>query len=141
MKYILFGALIFFVACSKEQSNSNGINITKKVDANIKNYEKVQEKGFTKKIVIDNLELIFKNNKLIYPNERVILFFENNSRYSKAQELALKRLKTKYIKVDSQLLKDYFNITIFPTIIILDKNKVIRYENFVPYEILKAEGF
>ena len=143
MKYIFVGILIFFVACSKEQSNKNETNITQKTDINIKNYEKkvTQEKNSTKKIRLNNFELIFQDNKLIYPNKKVILFFENNNTYSKAQELVLERLKTKYIKIDSNFLQNYFNITIFPTIIVLDKNKTIRYENFIPYEILKAEGF
>ena len=131
------------MACSKEQSNENEVNITKKNNINIKNFEKrvIQEKNFTKKIILDDLELIFYNNKLICPNKRVVLFFEDNSTYSKAQELVLKRLKVKYVKVNSNFLQNYFNITIFPTIIVLDKNKTIKYENFVPYEILKAEGF
>ena len=133
MKYIFVGILIFFVACSKEQSNNNEDNITKKNNINIKNKEK--------KLVLDSFELAFQNNKLVYPNKRVILFFEDNSTYSKAQEIVLKKLKTKYIKVSSALLKDYFNVTTFPTIVVLDKNKTLRYENFVPYEILKAEGF
>ena len=145
MRYILIGILVFFVACSKEQSNKNDPNITQKTNINIKNYEKkiAQEKHFTKKIILNNFELIFKNNsKLIYPNKKVVLFFKNNNTYSKSQELVLKRLKTKYIKIiNSKFLLDYFNITILPTIIVLDKNKIIRYENFVPYEILKAEGF
>ena len=41
----------------------------------------------------------------------------------------------------SEYLKNYFHINTYPTIIILDKNKTIRYENFVPYEILKEERF
>ena len=131
------------MACSKEQSNENEVNITKKTNINIKNFEKrvIQEKNSTKKVVLNNLDLIFEDNELIYPNEKVVLFFDNNTTYSKAQELVLKRLKVKYIKVSSKFLQDYFNITFFPTIIVLDKNKTIRYENFVPYEILKAEGF
>ena len=143
MKYIFVGILIFFVACSKEQSNKNETNITQKTDINIKNYEKkvTQEKNSTKKIRLNNFELTFQDNKLIYPNKKVILLFENNSTYSKSQEFVLKRLKTKYIKTNSKFLQNYFNITIFPTIIVLDKNKTIRYENFIPYEILKAEGF
>jgi len=143
LRYILVGILIFFVACSKEQSNENEVNITKKTNINIKNFEKrvIQEKNSTKKVVLNNLDLIFEDNELIYPNEKVVLFFDNNTTYSKAQELVLKRLKVKYIKVSSKFLKDYFNVTFFPTIIVLDKNKTIRYENFVPYEILKAEGF
>ena len=138
----MVGILVFFAACSKE-SNKNEVNITKKTNINIKNYQKkvIQEKNSTKKITLDTIELTFQDSNLIYPNKRVVLFFGNKNRYSKAQEVVLKRLKTKYIKVDSKLLQDYFNITIFPTIIVLDKNKTLRYENFAPYEILKAEGF
>jgi len=143
LRYILVGILVFFVSCSKEQSQKNETNITKKTNTNIKNYEKkfVQEKNAIKKIKLNNFELIFKDNKLIYPNKRVVLFFENNTTYSHAQKLVLKRLKIKYIKANSKFLQNYFNITIFPTIIVLDKNKTVKYENFVPYEILKAEGF
>jgi len=133
LRYILVVILVFFVACSKEQSNNNEDNITKKNNINIKNKEK--------KLALDSFELAFQDNKLVYPNKRVILFFEDNSTYSKAQEIVLKKLKTKYIKVSSELLKNYFNVTTFPTIVVLDKNKTLRYENFVPYEILKAEGF
>ena len=132
------------MACSKEQSNKNEINITKKTNTNIKNFEKrrIQEKNSTTIVVLKNgFKLTFQNNKLIYPDKRVILFFENDNTYSKAQEFVLKRLKTEYIKVDSNFLQKYFNITVFPTIVILDKNKTIKYENFIPYEILKAEGF
>ena len=151
MRYILVGILVFFVSCSKEQSQKNETNITKKTNTNIKNYEKkfvqeknstvVQEKNAIKKIKLNNFELIFKDNKLIYPNKRIVLLFENNNTYSYAQKLVLKRLKIKYIKANSKFLQNYFNITIFPTIIVLDKNKTVKYENFVPYEILKAEGF
>ena len=142
MRYFLAVILVFFVACSKE-SNKNEVNITQKPNISIKNYEKrvIQEKNSTKKIVLSDVELIFKDNKLVCPNKRVVLFFENNTTYSKAQEVVLKKLKTKYIKVSSKFLQDYFNITLFPTLVVLDKNKTIKYENFVPYEILKAEGF
>ena len=139
MRYVLVVILVFFVACSKEPGK-NEANITKKTNINIKN-KITQEKNRTKKIVLNDFELTFQNNRLIYPNKRVVLFFENNSTYSKAQKLVLKRLKTKYIKVNSKFLQDYFDVEIFPTIIVLDKNKTIRYENFVPYEILRAEGF
>lgn len=150
MRYILVGILVFFVSCSKEQSQKNETNITKKANINIKNEKKivqeknstvVQEKNAIKKIKLNNFELIFKDNKLIYPNKRIVLLFENNNTYSYAQKLILKRLKIKYIKANSKFLQNYFNITIFPTIIVLDKNKTVKYENFVPYEILKAEGF
>lgn len=150
LRYILVGILVFFVSCSKEQSQKNETNITKKANINIKNEKKivqeknstvVQEKNAIKKIKLNNFELIFKDNKLIYPNKRIVLLFENNNTYSYAQKLVLKRLKIKYIKANSKFLQNYFNITIFPTIIVLDKNKTVKYENFVPYEILKAEGF
>lgn len=150
LRYILVGILVFFVSCSKEQSQKNETNITKKANINIKNEKKivqeknstvVQEKNAIKKIKLNNFELIFKDNKLIYPNKRIVLLFENNNTYSYAQKLILKRLKIKYIKANSKFLQNYFNITIFPTIIVLDKNKTVKYENFVPYEILKAEGF
>ena len=143
MRYILAGILVFFAGCFKKQSDENDVNITKKTNINIKKCDKKveEEQNFIKTIRFENFELIFKNNKLIYPNKRVVLFFENNRTYSRTQELVLEKLKINYIKVDSKFLHRYFNIVTFPTIIVLEKNKTIRYENFVPYEILKVEGF
>ena len=57
------------------------------------------------------------------------------------QENVLKEMNVTYKKTNNEYLKNYFHINTYPTIIILDKNKTIRYENFVPYEILKEERF
>jgi len=57
------------------------------------------------------------------------------------QENVLKNLNVTYIKTNNQYLKNYFQIQKYPSIIILDKNKTVKFENFVPYEILKAEGY
>jgi hypothetical protein len=78
---------------------------------------------------------------LIYPKEKTVLLFEDNSTKSNMQKIVLDKLKVKYIATDNPYLKNYFKIKTIPTIIVLDKNKTIKYENFVPYEILKAEGF
>jgi hypothetical protein len=92
-------------------------------------------------INLNDTNLTFKKDKLIYPNKRVVILFEDNSSISKAQEMVLDKLNVKYSKTQNQFLKEYFQIKTIPTIIVLDKNKTIKYENFVPYEILKAEGF
>ena len=111
LRYILVVVfLVFFVACSKKQSNKNEDNITKKDNINIKNKEK--------ELILDIFELPFQESKLARPGKRVVLFFEDNTTYSKAQEIVLKKLKIEYIKVSSKLLKDYFNVTTFPTIIV-----------------------
>jgi len=121
--------IIFFNSCSKkENSEEKKPKITK------------EKKEKIKTIQIKDLKLSFKNNTLNYPPKKVILLFEDNNTLSKAQELVLNKLNLKYYKTDSKFLENYFKIEYYPTIIILDKNKTIKYENFTPYEILKAEG-
>jgi len=92
-------------------------------------------------IKLNNLTITFKDNLLVYPKKRIFLLFDNNSSYSKMQENVLKNLNVTYIKTNNQYLKNYFQIQKYPSIIILDKNKTVKFENFVPYEILKAEGY
>ena len=90
-------------------------------------------------IIIDlnDTNLTFKENNLTYPKKRVVLLFADNSKYSKEQAEILKKMKLKYYKTDNEYLKKYFKIQKYPTIIILDKNKTIRFENLTPYEFLK----
>jgi len=90
-------------------------------------------------IIIDlnDTNLTFKENNLTYPKKRVVLLFADNSRYSEEQAEILKKMKLKYYKTDNEYLKKYFKIQKYPTIIILDKNKTIRFENLTPYEFLK----
>ncbi|GAB6074155.1 hypothetical protein [Nautilia lithotrophica] len=144
MKYILtFILILFFTACSKNtktgenhiKTETNQTIITPKTNKNTKNNSDITI------IKFDNFELKFKKNTLIYPKQKTIILFDNNNTYSKAQELVLKKLNTTYYKTNSTYLENYFNIQTYPTIVVLDKNKTIKYENFTPYEILKAEGF
>jgi len=137
MKIFYFLIILFIIGC---ESNSHNKNTKKKENNQIKTTTITTKNGNTE-IYINDIKLVFKNNKLIYPKKRVILLFGNNQLYSKEEEKVLKKLKLKFYKTNNNFLEKYFNITIYPTIIILDKNKTIKYENFTPYEILKAEGF
>jgi len=138
LKYILpFILIIFFTACSKNEKpkNTNDINKTVISDKN------TTKKSLKQVVILKDLNITIQNGKLVYPDKRVILLFENNNSYSNAQELVLKKLDLKFYTANSEVLKKYFNIEIYPTIVVLDKNKTVKYENFTPYEILKAEGF
>ena len=140
MKYILpFIFIILFTACSKN-SNSEQTHTVNETNKTVTDINKTKKSDVT---VIDfkNFKLEFKKNELIYPKEKTIILFENNNSYSKAQELVLKKLNVKYYKTDSVYLKEYFGIQTYPTIVVLENNKTVKYENFTPYEILKAEGF
>jgi hypothetical protein len=89
---------------------------------------------------IEKKELItIKNHHLIYPKNKTILLFSDNSEESLAQKDVLDKLNLKYHEINSTKLKSFFNIKYYPTIIILDKNKTIKYEKFIPYEMLKME--
>jgi len=135
MRNIIFAIALLFFGCSNhnnKQKNEKQPQSEKK----IKNIEK-KEKNFT--IILKDVNLTFKNDKLIYPQKKVILLFKDNSKYSKYQEKILKKLKIKYISTNNEILKKEFNISVLPTIIVLDKNKTIKFENFTPYEFLKEE--
>ena len=143
MKYILtFILLLFFSACSKNiKTEEKHITTETNQTKQLQKIHKINNNSDITVIKFDNFELKFKKNTLIYPKQKTLILFENNNTYSKTQELVLKKLHTKYYKTDSNYLINYFNIQIYPTIIVLDKNKTVKYENFTPYEILKAEGF
>ena len=142
MKYILtLFLIVFFSGCNKNtkqpetaDSNITVVNIDKQNNHNNKTSDITV-------IKFDGFELKFKKEKLIYPENKTVILFDNNNTFSKAQELVLKKLNVKFYKTDNIYLEKYFNIQYYPTIIVLDKNKTIKYENFTPYEILKAEGF
>jgi len=144
LKYILSFIFIFFTmyitGCSK--NNKTAETVTKN-ETNTTQTQVKKEKTAEDVTVInfEGFQLVFKKNQLVYPQEREILLFDSNNSYSKAQELVLKKLNVKYYKTDSPYLKNYFHIQYYPTIVVLDKNKTVKYENFTPYEILKAEGF
>ena len=141
MKYILplFFILLLNGCNNSKISKPKEQNLTKKT--NVKNNKTPTKLSNIITIKENNFELKFKENKLIYPKERMILLFENNSTYSKMQEVVLNKLNLKYYITNSPFLVKYFKIENYPTIVVLDKNKTVKYENFTPYEILKAEGF
>ena len=122
--------VLLFLGCSKEKQK---INQTSEINQTIKNTKPKNETI----IHLDDMDLVFRDGNLVYPHQRVIILFENDFRESDV----LKMLKVKYYKTDNEFLKNYFNIKIYPTIVVLDKNKTIKYENFTPYAILKEEGF
>jgi hypothetical protein len=127
LRYIFFIVLIFFIGCSNNTKKETNSQIGKK-----------NNEINTRIITLNDYNLTFKNNQLIYPKEKIYILFYNNSKYSKMQEDVLKYLKIKYYKTNNEFLKNYFKITMYPTIVILDKNKTIKFENFTPIEILKG---
>ena len=140
MRYILtLFLVVLFSGCNKK-TDSKTTNRTVAVNINKKNNPKKHITDIIK-IKFNGFELKFKNNKLIYPKEKTIILFDNNNTYSKTQKKVLNKLNVKYYKTNTSFLEKYFNIQYYPTIIVLDKNKTIKYEGFTPYEILKAKGF
>jgi len=142
INYILTFILLFLLTgCNnnnEEKNTKNKINNTTKQQIH-KKY--VKKEGSNKIIIkLNDLNITFANNKLVYPKNRQILLFEDNTTYSKMQEEVLNQLKLRYTITNNKFLENYFKIKVYPTIIILNKNKTIKYENFVPLEILKAEG-
>ena len=127
--------LILFIGCNHHTKKEQ---IIQKNKNNLTNKKPIIKKENIKIISLNDFNLTFKNNKLIYPSKKIYILFYNNSNYSKMQEDALKYLKIKYYKTNNSFLKNYFNIKIYPTIIILDRNKTIKIENFTPIEILKG---
>jgi hypothetical protein len=133
MKYLFLAVALIFFGCSDHNNKQTQEKQPQTTQKQTKNENK------TKIIQLQDLNLTFKNDKLIYPQKRVVLLFKNNSKYSKYQEEVLKKLNVKYYTTDNEYLKNEFNITILPSIVILDKNKSIKFENFTPYEFLKEE--
>jgi len=139
MKYIL-PLIILILGCSSNEKERN--RGQKQPHSQTQEIKTDNNKPDTSIIIkLYDFNVTFKDNLLVYPKERIFLLFDNNSTYCKMQEEVLKTLKVNYKKTNNEYLKNYFHIQTYPTIIILDKNKTIRYENFVPYEILKAEGY
>jgi hypothetical protein len=134
LKYILtFIFIILITGCNKKEERAQNTDINKTSTS-------IQTQN-TYSVTLDGLTLVFKNSKLQPVKNKTVLLFEDNSTYSKAQEAVLNKLNIKYYKTANPHLETYFNIENYPTIIVLDKNSTTRYENFTPYEILKAEGF
>ncbi|MEO1942392.1 MAG: hypothetical protein ABGW77_05810 [Campylobacterales bacterium] len=91
---------------------------------------------------VGEYNLTFKNHKLVqYPPKRLYLFFIDGGKYSELEERFLQELGIPYLLVEDPDLDEEFNISIYPTIVILDRNRTIKYEGFTPYEILKAERY
>ena len=133
MKYFIILSIILFIGCDKKENNQQDIKSKPKIIEPIKKDET--------NIKIKDLTLTFKKNRLIYPNKKVILLFSDGKMYSKEEARILKKLNVKFYETKNRFLNNYFNIKYYPTIVVLDKNKTVKYENFTPYEILKAEGF
>ncbi|WP_456488798.1 hypothetical protein [Caminibacter pacificus] len=142
MKYILpIILLILLTGCNKKESNqknneNNQSKIIRTESIITKNNEKPKENPIVV-IKLKDLNLTFNNGKLVYPNKKTVILFDDGTPYCTEQKDVLKRLKVKYITTDNKYLENYFNIKLYPTIVILDKNKTIKYENFTPYEFLK----
>lgn len=91
---------------------------------------------------LGDYNITFRGEELIkYPRKRLYLLFSDGGRYCRLEEQFLKELKIPYFVIKDADLDREMNITIYPTIVILDKNRTIRYEGFTPYEILQAETY
>jgi len=139
MKYIL-PIILLFIGCFENKKPPQTSNNQTKTP-NIKTINKKPKNPDIEIIMLEDFNLSFKKNSLIYPKKTIFLLFDDNSTKCKMQENVLKRLNIKYKKTNNPYLKNYFSITTYPTIVVLDKNKTVKYENFVPYEILKEERF
>jgi hypothetical protein len=94
------------------------------------------------KIIVKFPNLVFKekDNTIFYEtNTTNILLFTNNNKLSQEQKKEFINNKINFYSIKNDKLKEYFNIDIFPTIIILDKNSTKKYEGFIPNEVLKYE--
>ena len=141
MKYILPILLILFIGCNKKATHTNEHNITK-TSTESNNTKNLKQKNINIITIKENgFNLKFKDNKLIYPDQKMVILFYDKNFYSQEEERILNKLNVKFYKTRNQFLINYFNITYFPTIVVLDKNKTTKFENFTPYEILKTEGF
>jgi hypothetical protein len=141
MRYIL-PFIIFVLGCTNNEKERGKVFHEKTTPkSEIKEHISIKKPDSVIIIKLNDFNVTFKDNLLIYPKKRVFLLFDNNSTYCKMQESVLKEMNVTYKKTNNEYLKNYFHINTYPTIIILDKNKTIRYENFIPYEILKEERF
>jgi hypothetical protein len=138
LRYIFIIAIFFFIiGCNNTKKEVNQTKL-QKTENKIKNNENNTTKNNITIITFSDFNLTFKNNQLIYPKNKIYILFYDDSKYSKMQEEVLNYLQIKYYKTNNKFLKKYFHITIYPTTVILDKNKTIKFENFTPIEILKG---
>ncbi len=138
--FYIFTIIFLFTGC---EHNSNTKNNQTNKNKTIKNIETNISKHKNNTLIIKekDFNLTFVNSKLVYPKNKLILLFDNNSLYSKEEEKILKRLNIKFHKTENKFLANYFKIIYYPSIIILDKNQTVIYQNFMPYEMLKTQGF
>jgi len=134
-KKLLIFLILLFIGCNNHTKKEQNI---KDKNSTLAHKQNLTIKKQNIIINLNGLYLKFKNQKLIYPKNKTYILFDDNSNYSIIQEDVLKYLKIKYYKTNNEFLKNYFKIKIYPTIVILDKNKTIKIENFTPIEILKG---
>jgi len=133
LKYILFTLyFILLIGCNNHSSNNKNREIKDNIP---KSQQKEVIKNFNNKLIFFE-----KNREISYKIEKKqILVFINNSTLSKEQIEELRKNKIDFFKTSNKELENYFDIKIFPTLIIIEKNKTKKYEGFIPSEILKYE--
>ena len=122
MKSLIFILLLFLTGCNNTKTHTN--KTTKEI------------------IIYQNKDLIFrkKDDKIFFDiNKTKILLFSDNTNLSKQQIITLKRAKIKFYDINNSEIKTYFKIIKYPTLIILNKHKIKKYEGFIPIEVLKFE--
>jgi len=132
--------ILLFSGC-EHNSNTKNTQINKNKEIKNTKINISKPKNDTIRIKEKDFNLTFINSKLVYPKNKMILLFENNSLYSQEEEKILKKLNIKFHKTENKFLANYFKIIYYPSIIILDKNQTVIYQNFMPYEMLKTQGF
>lgn len=137
--FFYFSTIVLLFTGCEHNSNKKAPKLNKNVKTTETNISKAKE---NKNIIKEkDFNLTFVNSKLVYPKNKMILLFEDNSLYSQEEEKILKKLKITFHKTKNRFLENYFKISCYPSIIILDNNKTVIYQNFMPYEMLKTEGF
>jgi len=166
MKFFsIFILVVLFSGCNKKhkqihEKNTTDTNITKiKINTSEKNISKkiekpekklpplqkvietvIQNDKNIKNIIIKDLIFIKKNDKLYFSFKHTkILLFLNDSTYSKLELKEIKKLKKNFYIIKNKDLIDFFNITKYPSIVILKQKTAKKYEGFMPYEVLKYE--
>ena len=137
--FFYFSTIVLLFTGCEHNSNKKAPKLNKTVKTTETNISKAKE---NKNIIKEkDFNLTFVNSKLVYPKNKMILLFEDNSLYSQEEEKILKKLKITFHKTKNRFLENYFKISCYPSIVILDNNKTVIYQNFMPYEMLKTEGF
>ena len=139
--FFYFSMIILLFTGCEHNSNKKAPELnTQTIQKN--NKTNIQAKDTNKTVIKEkDFNLTFVNSKLVYPKNRLVLLFGDNSLYSQEEEKILKKLKITFHKTKNRFLENYFKISCYPSIVILDNNKTVIYQNFMPYEMLKTEGF